>query len=486
MAESPPLKIRTMATLRPRTAGRPSHAHLVGALIAMTAPNHAEENTRSFVVSLIGIVFAILSQCMEASTPVDWIEEWATTDFDRPALVFDDSVVPYGYLASEVSERARSLRGIVSSGEVVPVLAGLDFPSIVDLFAHMAVGAVPLPHDGYGTQIGGRGAENAVVCLSTSGTSGGTRLVPLTMANLTASVEASRARLGTGADDRWLACLPLTHIGGLSVFLRSFEAGAAAVVGAFGGATTSLIERAHPSVASVVPTMVHRLLVSDPEAIASIDRVLVGGATLSGSLAESARSAGANLVPTYGMTEASSQVATPSPLERGRRVGSVGHPLDGFSVTIASPGDDGAGRILVDGPAVFGGYLGEEPRTGPFVTSDVGLIEPDGSLTVLGRSDDVVITGGENVSLPSVQDALSSLTVVDGVAVVGVDDAEWGTVVCALVVASDLDAAKDAASGVLARHAVPRRWARADRIPFLPNGKVDVDTIRKHFEVKGT
>lgn len=324
------------------------------------------------------------------------------------------------------------------------------------------------------------------MCLSTSGTSGASRLVPLTMTNLTASVVASRVRLGTGPDDRWLACLPLTHIGGLSVLLRSFEAGGAAVVGVFGAATPSLIERAQPSVASVVPTMAHRLLASDPDAIASIGTVLIGGAALSGSLAENARSAGAHLVPTYGMTEASSQVATPSPLDREQRVGSVGRPLDGFTITIASPGEDGAGRILVDGPAVFGGYLGEEPRTGPFATNDIGAIEPDGSLTVLGRSDEIVITGGENVSLQVVHDALSWLAGVDGVAVVEIDDVEWGTAVCALVVTPDLDAARESASAVLARHEVPKRWMTADRIPLLPNGKVDLGAVRAHFEAPGT
>lgn len=428
---------------------------------------------------------------MDYTTPADWIDRWADADFDRPALVFDDGIVPYGHLAMEIAARVRTLRGVVSVGDVVPVVAALDLPSIVDLFAHMAIGAVPLPRGASGAgigeqRVGEHRAEDAVVCLSTSGTSGASRLVPLTMTNLTASVVASRVRLGTGPDDRWLACLPLTHIGGLSVLLRSFEAGGAAVVGVFGAATPSLIERAQPSVASVVPTMAHRLLASDPDAIASIGTVLIGGAALSGSLAENARSAGAHLVPTYGMTEASSQVATPSPLDREQRVGSVGRPLDGFTITIASPGEDGAGRILVDGPAVFGGYLGEEPRTGPFATNDIGAIEPDGSLTVLGRSDEIVITGGENVSLQVVHDALSWLAGVDGVAVVEIDDVEWGTAVCALVVTPDLDAARESASAVLARHEVPKRWMTADRIPLLPNGKVDLGAVRAHFEAPGT
>ncbi|MGI9641377.1 MAG: class I adenylate-forming enzyme family protein, partial [Acidimicrobiia bacterium] len=324
--------------------------------------------------------------------------------------------------------------------------------------------------------IDGQRADGAVVCLATSGTAGAARLVPLTMANLTASAEASRARLGTGADDRWLACLPLTHIGGLSVLLRSFEAGGAAVVGPFGDSTPTLIERMRPSVASFVPTMVHRLVEADPDAIASIDLVLVGGASLSTSLFERARTVGVNLVPTYGMTETSSQVATPSP----------GQPLDGFTVSIASPQTGGPGRIIVDGPAVFSGYLGEDARTGPFITNDIGVMAPDGSLTVLGRADDVVITGGENVSLSSVQDVLTGIAGIHDVVVVGVGDDEWGTAVCALVVAPSLERAQQGAEEVLASHEVPKRWATTDRIPLLPNGKVDSEAVRSHFEAQAS
>lgn len=414
-------------------------------------------------------------------TPCDWIEAWSDEDFDRPCLAFEDGIVSYGQLATDINARAHSLRSDVDLGQVTPVFVGPDLPSIVDLFAHMAVGAVPLPRGSSRPDIDGQRADGAVVCLATSGTSGASRLVPLTMANLTAAVGASRARLGTGEDDRWLACLPLTHIGGLSVLFRSFEAGGAAVVGPFGDSTPALIERMRPSVASFVPTMVHRLIESDAGAIASIGLVLVGGASLSTPLFERARSVGVNLVPTYGMTETSSQVATRSPGEPGAwEPGGVGQPLDGFAVSVASPAGGGPGRIIVDGPAVFSGYLGEDARAGPFITNDIGVMAPDGSLTVLGRADDVVITGGENVSLSTVRDALNSMTGVD-VVVVGVEDDEWGMAVCALVAAPNLSEVREGAVDVLAAHEVPKRWAGTDRIPLLPNGKVDIEAVRSHF-----
>jgi len=424
---------------------------------------------------------------MDHTTPSGWIDRWAAADFDRPALAFDDGIVSYGQLATEVEARARSLKRDVDVGQVTPVFVGPDLPSIVDLFAHIAVGAVPMPRSTSRPKVDGQRADGAVVCLATSGSSGASRLVPLTMANLTAAVEASRARLGTGSDDRWLACLPLTHIGGLSVLFRSFESGGAAVVGPFGHSTPSLIERMRPSVASFVPTMVHRLVEADPGAIASIGLVLVGGASLSTSLLERARAVGVKLVPTYGMTETSSQVATRSPAEPpGTEPGSVGQPLDGFAVSVASTAVGGAGRITVDGPAVFSGYVGEDERTGPFITNDIGVVAPDGSLTVLGRADDVVITGGENVSLPSVQDVLSGIAEIHDVVVVGVGDDEWGTAVCALVVAPSLEAAQEGAVEVLAAHEVPKRWATTDRIPLLPNGKVDSEAVRARFEAQAS
>jgi O-succinylbenzoic acid--CoA ligase len=439
------------------------------------------------VTGLLVVRRAILFAQMEhdatdATTPVDWIEGWAAAEFDRPCLVLEEGIISYGQLASDVHSRAGTLRDEAGLGEVVPVVATMDLPSIVDILAHMAVGAVPLPYDQTRVERPDESAPGAVVCLTTSGSAGNRRLVPLTMANLTASVVASRDRLGTGPDDRWLASLPLTHIGGLSVLLRSFEAGGAAVVGRFGSSTGSLIRLTSPTIASLVPTMVHRLLASDPEALASIGTVLVGGAALSDDMVERSTRAGVSLLPTYGMTETASQVATPSTTNDVRGSGWVGFPLSGFTVSIEPSQGDGPGHIHVDGPAVFSGYLGEGARSGPFATSDVGFMEPDGSLVVIGRSDDIVISGGENVALPAVRRALLGLDGVRDAAVVGVDDPEWGTAVCALVVTSDPEAVRETAKAVLDRQQLPRYWAAADRVPLLENGKVDVKAIRGLFE----
>jgi O-succinylbenzoic acid--CoA ligase len=322
---------------------------------------------------------------------------------------------------------------------------------------------------------------DATLVVATSGTSGRRRLVPLTMANLAAAVAASRRRLGTDQGDRWLLCLPIDHIGGLSVLLRSFEAGGTVVVGPFDQDLVALIRRMRPTVASLVPTMVHRLLTWDPEALASIGLVLVGGGRLPPSVAMRALDAGVPLVATYGSTETASQVATMRPGEPWRHPGFVGAPLEGFTVTIEGADVSGAGTVTIDGPAVFSGYAGEPAREGPFRSSDIGRLADDGTLTLLGRVDDVVVTGGLNVSLTEVEDAIASIDGVDDVAVVGCDDDEWGTVVCAMVSADmPLGRVRDAAGRSLLPHQVPRRWV-ASAIPLLPNGKPDKAGIEMAF-----
>lgn len=410
---------------------------------------------------------------MDVVTPVDWIEGHAAVDYDRPALIFDDGRVTYGQLVDQVHSRTTSLRSEVVLGGVVPVVVGLDLPSIVEMLALQALGACPLPYVG-AVPPSQSPAGDAVIAVSTSGTTGRANIVPLTMANLSASIAASAQRLGTSGDDRWLLCLPLNHIGGLSVLFRMFQAGGAVVVTPFGEHLGDTLSRLQPSVASLVPTMVHRLLDTAPDALATIGTILVGGAHLDAAIATRALAAGVNLVPTYGMTEASSQIATATPGETHAAQGVVGQPLDSFRVEI-----DPTGRIVVDGPAVFHGYLGKTRRTSAFRTNDVGSIDGEGRLSVFGRIDDVVVSGGANVSLARVSSSIGDVAGVRDVVVVGVPDTEWGTVVSAMV-AADVAAEdiEEQLAGVLEPYEIPRRWTTVDTMPLLENGKHDILTIR--------
>jgi O-succinylbenzoic acid--CoA ligase len=411
-----------------------------------------------------------------AVSPADLVDASAIDRPDEPALVFGDGVVTYETLRTLVGSRVATLRGVVTTGEVVPTPVRLDLPSIVELLALPTVGAVPMPFIEKSPDIGAVEAPGAIICVTTSGSEGRRRTVPLTMDNIVASIEASARRLGTSSADRWLLSLPIDHIGGLSVLYRSFAAGGTVVVAPFSG-HEDLVRATKPTIASVVPTMLHRLLEGPPSVVEAIGTFLVGGGPLRPSLLERARVAGADVAATYGSTETASQVATTAPGEPVRHAGYVGAPLDGFEVGI-----DADDTIVVDGPAVFGGYLGEHRRTGPHRTSDLGRWEDDGGLTVLGRRDDVVISGGVNVSLMAVEFAIDALTDVTDVAVVAIDDDEWGSAVCALVV-SELprESVGERIGHILDGPQRPRHLQVIDRLPLLGNGKPDRAAIRAMF-----
>jgi O-succinylbenzoic acid--CoA ligase len=188
------------------------------------------------------------------------------------------------------------------------------------------------------------------------------------------------------------------------------------------------------------------------------------------SLRDRAASAGVTIVATYGMSETCGGCVYD------------GLPLDGVGVALGSdPSAPGvAGRIRIAGPVLFDGYDGrpdltdEVLRDGWLVTRDVGRLDEDGRLEVLGRVDDVLLSGGVNVPGPAVADRLREHAAVTAAEVVGVDDAEWGQRVVAFVVGDlPLDAARDWVAAVHPRAWAPREVVPVAEIPLLPNGKVD-------------
>ena len=390
-------------------------------------------------------------------------------------------------MRTRVDARAAAIRGGIEAWRIVPVEVAIDVDSVIEILAIQKAGGVPFPYIERVPKIPTLSAPDVAVCVETSGSSGTRKIVPLTFENLRASVDASRRRLGTGEDDRWLVCLPLDHVGGLSIIWRTLDAGGTAIVVPFdpGGAD---IERLEPTIASMVPTMVHRLMGNNPGALASIGAVLVGGAALGLPLRERCVGAGVQLVPTYGLTEAGSQVATAARGMSKTSEGWVGTALDTMEVLIVGfdhePVRSGhTGLIAIEGPAVFNGYLGEEHRQRRFVTSDLGRLDTEGSLYVEGRIDDVILSGGENVSLGRVAEFIKGLDGVDDVCVVGVEDAEWGTVGAVMVVCDGgLESIEAMVERNLRGFERPKRWLQRETIPRLTNGKHDLVAVRAAFE----
>jgi len=322
---------------------------------------------------------------------------------------------------------------------------------------------------------------NAIrLIIATSGSSGEPKGVMLSDRNLAAAVLAARQRLQLDADDSWLCCLPLYHIGGLAVLLRCLEAGAQVILHtAFDTARVwEALQTGAVSHISLVPAMLARLLdhaAGRPPA-ARLRVVLVGGGALDPGLAQRARGAGWPLCVTYGMSETASQVATDCGAGAGLEPGLVGRPLPGFELRLSASGN---GRIQLRGPALMAGYVnpgrmpGDGLQDGWFETSDLGRLDEQGRLWVMGRADDQLLSGGRTIHPQEVEQRLLQCPGVQEVAVTGCPDPVWGQRLVALVVGTvkpnELDRwARAHLPGPLR----PRTFLRVDALPYGPTGKL--------------
>ena len=318
-------------------------------------------------------------------------------------------------------------------------------------------------------------ADPGCVLVATSGSTGAPRHVVLPRAALLASADATAARLGGPA--RWLLALPADHVAGVQVVLRALRAGAPPAVmdlrdgfrpDGFAAATAALGPGRRAT--SLVPTQLHRLLDDGGaglDALRGYAAVLVGGAALDAELRARAEAAGVAVVTTYGMTETAGGCVYD------------GVPLDGVRVRL-----DGDGRVLLGGPTLASGYLGrpDDPAFGTdghgrreFRTGDRGVLAC-GRLEVLGRIDDVIVTGGEKVDPAAVERVLTAQPGVRAACVVGVPDEEWGAVVAAAVVADAADGQdrwRAAVRAALGRAAVPRALRVVEALPLRGIGKPD-------------
>ena len=327
----------------------------------------------------------------------------------------------------------------------------------------------------------------ADLVLRTSGsTTGSGALIAISAAALTASARATRERLG--AAGTWVLALPAHHIAGLQVLTRSLVAGTSPVVvdasagfdpGALAAGLARALERGGPVHLSLVPTQLLRALddAAATAALARADAVLLGGAAADPGLLARSRAAGIRVVTTYGMSET------------GGGCVYDGVPLDGVSLRIESPNASGAGRIVISGPVLAEARLdgGASPTSSFFardgalrelITGDRGRLLPDGRLEVLGRLDDVIVTGGVKVEPAYVEAVLSALEGVARACVVGVPDDVWGSAVVAVVVPRagarlDARALRASARARLDGAHSPKRVLVVDDLPLRGPGKVD-------------
>ncbi len=322
--------------------------------------------------------------------------------------------------------------------------------------------------------------------VATSGSSGVPRAVMLTAGNLLWAAALSNRHLGLGAGDCWLCCLPLRHIGGLSIVYRCALAGAAVLLhsGFEAARVAADLGRRGVTHLSLVPPMLARLLDLGATVPETLRVVLVGGQALTPALAARAIAAGWPLYVTYGMTETASQIATSERLSAAAEAGAVGRPLPGIEVDCPSA-DSLPGLLRVRGPSVMAGYANPERRPGSgladgwFTTADLACRAPDGVLRVLGRADEVLVTGGVKVHPGWVESRLADAPGIGSVAVVGVPDPVWGERLVALYTGP----AEPAALARWCRERLPgperpRDFRPRHELPMLPSGKLDRRALR--------
>lgn len=323
-------------------------------------------------------------------------------------------------------------------------------------------------------EAGRPGEGDVALVVPTSGSSGEPKGVLLTGANLRASAEATQRRLG--GPGQWLLAIPPTHIGGVQVLVRSLLAGTEPVVLPAGPFRAEVFTEQTARLTgerryvSLVPTQLRRLLSAGAtDALLAYDAVLLGGAAAPAPLLAAARRAGIPVVTTYGMSETSGGCVYD------------GAALDGVEVQVED------GRVRLSGAVVARGYRLRPDltalafRDSSFITNDLGRLRKDGGLQVLGRADDVIVTGGEKVAPAAVEARLEEHPAVVEVAVVGVPDAEWGQRVVAVAVLRaelTLEQAREHVSMALPPAFAPRELRVVASLPLFASGKINRTALR--------
>jgi len=360
----------------------------------------------------------------------------------------------------------------LSRSEIVDRLVRARATLALTLDDGFGVRTAPLELDGPEDDRIRSGAVHSIIF--TSGSSGTPKGVRLTRSNLEASASGSAIHLGHAPDDRWLGVLGLYHVGGLQILIRSArEATTVVLEPKFEPRVVAeRMKAGEVTLVSMVPTMLGRVLDFDEGPYPNLRAVLLGGGPIPASL--KGRAGGLPILPTYGMTETASQIAT-ARMSDPRRTERV------FAIPGAEVRCDTERAILVRGPMVFAGYLDEPDRSSDewFKTGDIGEIDGDGALRILGRSDDVIVTGGENVHPGEVEAIIRSHPGVDECAVIGYQDPEWGMRIVAVY-------AGTASPGELERHAryrlagfkIPKQWVEVPELPRMSIGKVDRAGLR--------
>lgn len=470
---------------------------------------------------------------------------WSRELPDHPAVIVGGRVVPYSEFENVIRAAAVWLRGQkVTLGDRVIVSAANSLEWIIVAHALVRLGAVLVPLStstisnqvsqfrltyspklilvDSGTASNWEGAIPIFRCTSdlpsdftsipsdidpdrlfsvvqTSGSEGEPKGVCLAYRHHLASAFASALNLGVQPDDRWLLNLPLDRIGGLAIVMRAAIYGTTVVVhNRFDAdAVWQSMREDRITQLSLVATTLRRLLVAAPDEMCPthVRTVMVGGGPVPTALIDEARERGFPVLPTYGLTETSSQIATLAPSAPESKRHTAGTPLALAEIEIRDDANSAVaagseGRIHVRGPMVSESYWNVDGTQtasldvkGWLRTNDIGMLDAEGCLTVCGRVDNVITSGGEKIHAEEIESTLALCNAIDQSLVIGIDDPDWGQSLLACIVMKpghqlDESGLRSFLSDHLPKYKIPRRIAFADQIPILPSGKPDRQALR--------
>ncbi len=427
-----------------------------------------------------------------------WLAQRAAAMPDRLALRAGGVDLTYAELEREASSDAKRLR---DEGAAEGTLIPLDEPPgpefVARLHAVAKLGAVAAPQRKGSTPPptgppGGQTSHDppnrgpvgtfdrcetpdALCRVYTSGTTGEPSAVDLTSANFFHSAAGTAFALGVSPRDRWLCCVPLHHVAGLSILTRAAICGIGAVLhdGFDVDRVAESLQEDDVTLVSLVATQLVRLLDADVD-LTGPRALIMGGGPIPIDAIEEATARGATVIQVYGMTETTSQITLLEIADAERKAGSAGRALLGAELRIDE------GEIMVRGKVVAPGSAGED---GWLRTGDLGTIDSEGFLWVDGRLGDLIVTGGENVMPERVEEAIKSHPDVLDAAVVGRPDPEWQEAVTAVVVLTpgateDPEAIRAHCAQELARYEVPKSFVFVSDLPRTASGKLMRSILR--------
>lgn len=315
--------------------------------------------------------------------------------------------------------------------------------------------------------------EKVFCIINTSATTGKFKSVPVRWSQIESHVKASAKVLGVEEDDNWLVVLPMFHVSGLSIILRTLYNGTRATIREKFSEQVVLeaLKTYEVTMVSLVPTVLQRIVerIQAP----TLRAILLGGEFIPMPLLQECAQRNLPVYKTYGMSETFAQSTTFSIQEYPNKLASVGYPLQGVTIEIRNPDEEGVGEVWLSSPMLMKGYLNKEPIKGAFNTDDIGYVDKNGFLYLLNRRKDIIISGGENIYPKEIEDVLYEMNGINECAVIPITDSKWGQVpvLCVVTNRSEEDISQYLLSR-LAKYKVPKRMIYFDALPKNSMGKI--------------